>query len=90
MNHKNLENTRKSPEILFRKLRLFSLVFIVLAFLFLGLGVGLNWNYILTICLMVGCIIIAFILPFSVRRIKIKRDMELVKLMHISERDTGL
>jgi len=34
--------------------------------------------------------LIAFVLPFSVRRIKIKRDMELVKLMHLSESGKGV
>jgi len=83
MNEKNPVKIQKSTEALFRKLRTISFIFIVLTFLFFVLGLGLGWNYILTICLMIGCMIIAFILPFSVKRIRIKRDMELVKLMHL-------
>jgi hypothetical protein len=85
MNKENPIQIQKSAEALFRKLRKASLFLIVLSIAFLGFGVGFEWNYILTICLVVGCNIIAFVLPYTVRRIKIKRDMELVKLMHIQD-----
>ncbi len=83
MSEKDSVKIQKSTEALFRKLRTLSFIFISLTFLFFGLGVGFGWNYILTLCLMIGCMIIAFVLPFSVKRIRIKRDMELVKLMHL-------
>ncbi len=89
MNAKNNPRNQKSVVGQYRKLRYISLGFIWLSLLFLGLGVGFRWHYILTICLVVGSLVIAFILPFTIRRIKRKRDMDLVKLMHIQSGYSG-
>ena len=89
MNEEKQTNSQKSAEALFRKLRLLSFFSFVLAFAFFGFGIGFGWNYILTFCLLIGFIVIGLILPFTIRRIKIKRDMELVKLMHLQTGSRG-